>query len=407
MSFTAYWNGEWVPGEGDPDRSSRPGIHGGRRDLRGHADLQRQDLPPRDHIRRLYRSLDYIRLDPGLSEEEMGALTEEAVRAQPRQAGHRRRPALHHFVTRGKGRRAWSADGAQVGIRVSGLDFSGYYEAYEGLKAVITRTQSYHAEPSTPNQALQPHELQPRRAGGQRGSIPGACRSCETATGTSPKAPPTTSSSSPRRRAYLDHADRAGRGVPQDRARPRLAARHRDADRGHPALRRPNAGECFFTSTSWCLVPVTTVDKRPVGDGNGRPRNSAVARRMERERRPRHRRPGRPLRQARYYVIWAGRYFIPPLNGAPPSLDLPHYRVQSARRSAYRTWSGAMTTVPSYSRCRSRPPPCHPRTRPHSPREEVHPPRWSEAHPDDFSLLPLSIHHIPIILCGSPRTVPI
>ena len=28
-----------------------------------------------------------------------------------------------------------------------------------------------------------------------------------------------------------------------------------------------NAAECFFTSTSWCLVPVTTVDKRPVGDG--------------------------------------------------------------------------------------------------------------------------------------------
>ena len=80
----------------------------------------------------------------------MAALTEEAVERNLDKLDAVGDLHVHHFVTRGKGRRAWSADGAQVGIRVSGLDFAGYYTAYDGLKAVITRTQSYHAEALDP-----------------------------------------------------------------------------------------------------------------------------------------------------------------------------------------------------------------------------------------------------------------
>ena len=82
--------GTW---RGDPDRSSRPGIHGGRRDLRGHADLQRQDLPPR---RPHPAALPLTRLHPPRSRangSRDGGPDRRGRRAQPRQAGRRRRPA--------------------------------------------------------------------------------------------------------------------------------------------------------------------------------------------------------------------------------------------------------------------------------------------------------------------------
>ena len=165
MSFTAYWNGEWVPSEEiriDPlDRGFMvaDATFEATRTFNGriyHLD---------DHIRRLYRSLDYIRLDPGLTQEEMAALTEEAVERNLDKLDAAGDLHIHHFVTRGKGRRAWSADGAQVGIRVSGLDFAGYYdrlrrsEGRDNPNAVVPR-----GGPRPQDQALQPHELQPRRA---------------------------------------------------------------------------------------------------------------------------------------------------------------------------------------------------------------------------------------------------
>ena len=151
MSFTAYWNGEWVPGEEiriDPlDR----GFTVADATFEATRTFNGRIYHLGDHIRRLYRSLDYIRLDPGLTEAEMAALTEEAVERNLDKLDAVGDLHIHHFVTRGKGRRAWSADGAQVGIRVSGLDFSGYYEAYEGLKAVITQNAVLPTpRPSTP-----------------------------------------------------------------------------------------------------------------------------------------------------------------------------------------------------------------------------------------------------------------
>ena len=73
MSFTAYWNGEWIPSEEiriDPlDR----GFTVADATFEATRTFNGKIYHLGDHVRRLYRSLDYIRLDPGLTEEEMAS----------------------------------------------------------------------------------------------------------------------------------------------------------------------------------------------------------------------------------------------------------------------------------------------------------------------------------------------
>ncbi len=268
MRFTAYWNGEWVPSEEiriDPlDR----GFMVADATFEATRTFNGKIYHLGDHIRRLYRSLDYIRLDPGLTEDEMADLTNEAVERNLDKLDAVGDLHIHHFVTRGKGRRAWSADGAQVGIRVSGLDFAGYYEAYDGLKAVITRTQSYHHE------ALDPKIKHYSRMNFNLAELE--------ANETDPEALPIlrdrdgciTEGSSYNVFIVTDGVVRTSttRTALQGVSRKivlgltsQLDIESRIEDiQPYDVL---NADECFFTSTSWCMVPVTTVDKRPVGDG--------------------------------------------------------------------------------------------------------------------------------------------
>jgi len=59
------------------------------------------------------------------------------------------------------------------------------------------------------------------------------------------------------------------------------------------------ADEAFFTSTSPCVLPVTRVDRRPIGAGAPRPGRPAAPRHVERNRRRGHRGAGRALGAAR------------------------------------------------------------------------------------------------------------
>ena len=77
--YTAYFNGEWVPFSEvkiDPmDRGFMVGdvVFDVERTFNGKTFRMRQ------HIKRLYRSLKYVRIDPGLSVEEMIDISEEVV----------------------------------------------------------------------------------------------------------------------------------------------------------------------------------------------------------------------------------------------------------------------------------------------------------------------------------------
>ncbi len=107
--YTAYFNGEWVPFSQvkiDPmDRGFLVGdvVFDVARTFNG------KSFRMQGHIDRLYRSLKFIRIDPGLSSEEMLAISEEVIERNE----HLREAVgdftVTQFVTRGPGRWAHTA----------------------------------------------------------------------------------------------------------------------------------------------------------------------------------------------------------------------------------------------------------------------------------------------------------
>ncbi|MCE2405424.1 MAG: aminotransferase class IV [Dehalococcoidia bacterium] len=105
----------------------------------------------RDHLDRLYRSLKYTRIDPGMSIDEMERLTLEVVRRNEEV----RRAAnddymVTQIVTRGEGA-AIGAARANVSIWIDPIDFARYAPLYEsGAHVVIPRTRSYSSDQVDP-----------------------------------------------------------------------------------------------------------------------------------------------------------------------------------------------------------------------------------------------------------------
>ena len=145
--YTAYFNGEWIPWSQvmiDPlDRGFQVGdvVFDVARTFNG------KSFHMERHIDRLYRSLKYVRIDPGLSAEEMTEVSEEAIRRNEHSRSEVGDFTVRQFVTRGPGRWTRSAGPPSVGIRVGPIDFARYAPFYsQGAHAVIARTRSYPVE---------------------------------------------------------------------------------------------------------------------------------------------------------------------------------------------------------------------------------------------------------------------
>ena len=149
--YTAYFNGEWMPFSEvkiDPmDRGFLVGdvIFDVARTFNGKSF--RMD----EHIDRLYRSLKYVRLDPGLSAREMHDISEEAI---TRNEGLRDEVGdftITQFITRGPG--SWSRDAGPpaVCVKIAPAAFSRYARLFkDGAHGVITRTRSYPVDALDP-----------------------------------------------------------------------------------------------------------------------------------------------------------------------------------------------------------------------------------------------------------------
>lgn len=107
----------------------------------------------RDHLERLYRSLQYVRIDPGLSMDEMERLTLDTVE---RNEGMRK-PAgddyqITQIITRGEGGpKAINSMKPNVSIWIDPIGFDRYASMYStGAHAVIAKTRSYSSEQLDP-----------------------------------------------------------------------------------------------------------------------------------------------------------------------------------------------------------------------------------------------------------------
>ncbi len=105
----------------------------------------------REHVDRLYRSLKYVRIDPGMSPEEMVEVSEEVIRRNEPLRAEVGDFAIWQFVTRGRGRWAHSAGPPAVGVFIRSLGLGRFHHLYqEGAHGVIVRTRSYSPDALDP-----------------------------------------------------------------------------------------------------------------------------------------------------------------------------------------------------------------------------------------------------------------
>ncbi len=271
--YIAYFNGEWMPNSEvriDPtDRGFLVGdaVFDVERTFNG------KSFRMKEHIDRLYRSLKYARIDPGLSADEMLEVSEEAVRRNEPYRAEAGDFTIHQFVTRGPRSAPGEPDSATVGVRIGAVDFSRHARSYEtGVHGVIAKMRSYSSE------SLDPKIKHYSRMNFNLALLEAA--------DVDPEAWP----------IMLDLDGNLTEGVgynvlmvtdgvirsPTDKAILQGVSRGMVFDLARqldiPVVEEDlqpydlyTADEAFFTTTSPCVLPVTRADNRDVGDGRPGP----------------------------------------------------------------------------------------------------------------------------------------
>jgi branched-chain amino acid aminotransferase len=267
--YTAYFCGQWMPFSQvriDPlDRGFLVGdsVFDVARTFNG------KSFRMREHVERLYRSLRYVRIDPGLGPDEMERISEEVISRSEHLRADVGDFQLWQFVTRGRGRWAHKAGPPAVCVFLRSVGFSRFAHLYRaGAHGVIVRTRSYPPDALDPKvkafsrmnfnlAELEAADVDPAgwpiltdgrgavtegvgynlflvqdgriRTPGDRGVLQGVSRAM-----------------------VIELARELGMAVVEEDLQPYDVY---------------NADEVFFTSTSPCLLPVSRVDRRPIGAG--------------------------------------------------------------------------------------------------------------------------------------------
>ena len=271
--YTAYFNGEWTPFSQvriDPmDRGFLVGdvIFDVARTFNGKSFRMDQ------HIDRLYRSLKYVRLDPGLSPREMHDISEEVITRNREHLAEAGDFTITQFITRGPGQ--WSRDAGPpaVCVKAAPVAFRRYAGLFrDGAHGVITRTRSY------PVDALDPKVKHYSRMNFNIADMEAA--------DVDPEGwPILTDSDGNLTEGTGYNVFLVTDGVirtPGDKNILQGISRGMVFDLANqleiPLVEEDlqpydmyTADEAFFSSTSPCVLPVTVVDKREVGDGRPGP----------------------------------------------------------------------------------------------------------------------------------------
>ncbi|MCH8205799.1 MAG: aminotransferase class IV [Chloroflexi bacterium] len=147
QNYEAYFNGEWVPWKevllSPEDRGF--GVSDVVFDVA--RTFNGKPFVLDYHIDRLYRSLKYLRIDSGLSADEMTAICEEGVRRNEKHLEEAGDFTINPWVTRGR-----SLDGpATVCVAIKPVNFPSFANYYlEGAHGVVARTRSYSSDVMDP-----------------------------------------------------------------------------------------------------------------------------------------------------------------------------------------------------------------------------------------------------------------
>jgi branched-chain amino acid aminotransferase len=270
--YIAYYNGEWIPYNEVRIHPQDRGFTLGDVVFDVERTFNGKSFRMRQHIDRLYRSLKYVRIDPGITADSMLDLSEEAISRNEHLRGPVGDYRINQWVTRGIGGAGniGLGDGSPaVCINVLPLDFTRYARAYEnGQHGVISKTRSYppealdakikhHSRMNFNLAALEANDLDP----GAWALLLDMKGNLSEGTGYN----------------YFLVKDGVIR-TSTDNAILQGVSRGMVFDLAHqldiPVVEENlqpydlyTADEAFFASTSYCVLPMTVVDKRPVGDG--------------------------------------------------------------------------------------------------------------------------------------------
>ena len=273
VDHTAYWNGEWVPFSEVKISPLDRGFEVGDVVFDVARTFNGKSFRMKEHVDRLYRSLKYVRIDTGMSFEEMMQVSEEII---ARNEPHRAEAGdftVRQFVTRGAGAWTHNAGPPAICVYVQPISFRRFARYYsEGAHGVIPRTRSYPVEALDPKvkhysrmnfnlAELEVADIDPEawpimtdldgnitegtgynvfmvkdgviRTAGDRSILQGISRA-----------------------TVFDLAEQLDIPIVEEELQP---------------YDLYNADEAFFSGTSPCVLPVTRVDKREVGDGKPGP----------------------------------------------------------------------------------------------------------------------------------------
>ncbi len=271
--FIAYLNGEWVPRSelkiDVADRGFRVGdtVFDVTRTFNGTSFLLDR------HIDRLYRSMKYTRIDIGMPIEEMTRVTVEAVEKNRDKLAEHGDFDIWHAVTRGPGRWAYECENPTVIIDVAPVPWDWFGDSMAGAKGVITKTRSMSSETVDPkikhhsrlnfNLAemeagdIEPNGGWPILTDGSGNLTEGVGYNMFLVNNGTIKTPKDTSILQGVSRSFVfDLARQLDIPIVEEDLQP---------------YDLYTADESFFSSTPFCVLPVTTVDKREIGDGEPGP----------------------------------------------------------------------------------------------------------------------------------------
>ena len=271
--FIAYFNGDWVPNTEVVIRPFDRGFTMGDAVFDVERTFDGRLFRLKEHMDRLYRSLQYSRIDPGLTRDEMSEITEEVVRRNEAM-----RPAggdfsVRQIVTRGT-TNSWTQGQVTDDLTptvinmVSIMDFNVHAKYYEtGAPVVIPGARSYSSSSMDPKvkhysranfvQAqLQVADVDPHALPvllDQDGNI--------------------TENVGGNFFIVTDGVLRTSRDQSILQGISRMVAIELAEQLGIPVVKEDlqpydayTADEAFLTTSSYQLLPVSTIDKRQVGD---------------------------------------------------------------------------------------------------------------------------------------------
>ena len=271
--YTTYLNGDWLPWSHVKIDPMDRGFRGGDVVFDVARTFSGKSYRMKDHVDRLYRSLKYVRIDPGLSLEEMMEVSEDVVRRNEHLRSEAGDFSVTQFVTRGPGQWTRSAGPPTVCVSVGAISFRHYASLYgSGAHGVITRTRSYPVE-----------SLDSKIKHWSRMNF--ALADLEAADVDPEGWPILTDGSGNLSEGTINNVFLVTDGVirtPGDRnvlqGISRMAVFDLARQLSIPIVEEElqpydlySSDEAFFASTSSCVLPITKVDNRPVADGQPGP----------------------------------------------------------------------------------------------------------------------------------------